>query len=61
MIGFDDPYRPLIGRHKIVCRWSQLIEALVTELADYRQGSLKDQYYIGTAKHYDADVANVVE
>jgi hypothetical protein len=58
-VGFDGPYRLLIGRHTFIIRWSEMIAALEQELADYPGGTLAEHYTFGAAEFYDTPDATV--
>ena len=52
-LGYDGPYRLLVGRHTFVIRWSELIAALEKELAEYGTGQESEHYLFGTAEFYE--------
>ncbi len=53
LLGFDGPYRLLVGRHTLIVRWSDLRRALEEELRDAASGRAAESYPFGTAEHYD--------
>jgi hypothetical protein len=53
LVGHDEPYRLLVGRHVVMLRWSDLIAALEEELADHLAGRPQPHYFFGQAQHYD--------
>jgi len=61
ILDFDGPYRLLIGRHTFVIRWSELIDALAAELADFEAGRLAEHYFFGTAEKYDEQAKDAVD
>ena len=61
IMGFDGPYRLLVGRHVVILRWTDLAGALERELADYAAGRVQDYYFFGQAEHYDKWGADFVE
>ena len=54
ILGFDGPYRLLVARFTFVIRWSELIEALEKEIADYAAGQPAEHYFFGTSEFYEA-------
>jgi hypothetical protein len=53
LVGQDEPYRLLVGRHVVMLRWSDLIVAMEEELADHLAGRPQPHYFFGQAQHYD--------
>jgi len=52
-IGYDGPYRLLVGRHTFIIRWSELIAALEDELAEYGTDAERAHHLFGAAEQYD--------
>jgi len=53
VLGFDGPYRLLVGRHTFIVRWSELIAALERELAEWGREDPEDSYAFGVSEYYE--------
>jgi len=53
LVGRDGAYRLLVGRHVVILRWSDLIDALEAERADCAAGRPAPLYGFGQSEHDD--------
>lgn len=61
ILGSDGPYRLLVGRHTVIFRWSELIQALEREIAEWPDESPDDWFEFGISERYDNEGRDFVD